>query len=212
LPSLDLPIDRPRPAVATFRGGYAAVRIDADLTRQLSELSRREGATLFMTLMAVFQVLLYRYSGQDDFAVGTVIADRDREELEQLIGFFVNTLVIRAKPQGALSFREHLARVRQTMLDAYKNAALPFERPVERLAPDRDLSRNPLYQVALRLSNVPLEDIVLPGVVAQQRDTMSFARLKFDLSFGITRSGDVLTIGAEYALDLFDATTIERML
>jgi amino acid adenylation domain-containing protein len=212
LPALDLPTDRPRPAVATFRGAQAELMVDGELAQDLASLARREGVTMFMLLMAAFQVLLYRYSGQDDFAVGTVSAGRDRIELEGLIGFLVNTLVVRADLSGAPSFRAQLARVRQTLLETYGHAALPFERLVERLAPSRDLSRNPVFQVALRYANAAHEPPALTGIVARKIDDLHAPTAKYDLSFGIIKRADGLELSVEYAVDLFDAATMERML
>ena len=212
LTALDLPTDRVRPNVATFRGARVGMEIDAELARALAGLARREGVTLFMLLMAAFEVLLHRYSGQEHFAVGTVVAGRDRLELEPLVGFFINTLVIRADLAGDPSFRAHLARVRQTLIGAYAHAALPFERLVERLAPSRDLSRNPLYQVAFRYSSFPAETLGLPGIVAEPFDSPGAPTAKFDLSISVDKRGDRLGIDAEFAVDLFDVATIERML
>ena len=147
LPVLELPTDRPRPAVAINRGGHLGFELGEDLARALKELGRREGATLFMTLLAAFQVLLYRYSGQEDVAVGVPLAGRRRPELEGLIGFFVNMLVLRGDLSGEPTFKDYLARVRTQALAAYAHQDMPFAKLVEELAPTRNLSRNRLFQV-----------------------------------------------------------------
>ncbi len=154
-PLLELPTDRPRPAVQSFRGAARPVRLPAGLTRQVEALGRREGATLFMVLLAGFQALLARYSGQDDLAVGTPVAGRNRVEIEGLIGFFVNTLVLRGDLAGDPSFRELLGRVRETALAAYAHQDVPFEKLVEELAPERSLAHAPLFQVMFALQNAP---------------------------------------------------------
>ncbi|MEK7327247.1 MAG: condensation domain-containing protein, partial [Chloroflexota bacterium] len=146
-PILELPADHPRPAAQTHRGAHFTFTLDAALTQTLRALSRREGATLFMTLLAAFQTLLHRYTGQDDICVGTPIASRTRAEIEPLIGFFVNTLVMRCNLAGEPGFRELLKRVRETALGAYAHQDVPFEKLVEALGADRDMSRTPLFQV-----------------------------------------------------------------
>src|SRR6266576_2564818 len=212
LPVLELPTDRPRPAVQSFRGGHHALRLEAGLTAGLRQLSQREGVTLFMTLLAAFQTLLHRYTGQDDIVVGSPIAGRTRAELEGLIGFFVNTLVLRTDMSGDPSFLELLRRVQQTAMGAYAHQDLPFEMLVEELQPERDLSRNPLFQVTFQLLNTP----TMTGQTTDssvrsldvKRDTA-----KFDLTldmFDLPDSGGL--IGQfEYNVDLSEAATIERL-
>ncbi|HEV7216896.1 MAG TPA: condensation domain-containing protein, partial [Chloroflexota bacterium] len=151
LPELDLPTDRPRPADRTYEGSSVDTALDAELTDRLRSLARQERTTLFMVLLAAFQALLGRYSGQIDFAVGTPVAGRDRPELEGIIGFFVNTLALRADLAGNPSFRELLGRVRTTTLDAYAHQELPFEKLVEELQPERRTDQNPLVQVMFSL-------------------------------------------------------------
>ena len=211
LPVLELPTDRPRLRVASYRGGRIDFELDAALTRGLQELGQREGATLFMTLLAAFQVLLYRYSGQEDIAVGVPIAGRVRPELEGLIGFFVNTLVLRGDLSGEPSFKEYLARVRARALDAYAHQDLPFEKLVEEMHPQRDLSRNPLFQTSLVLQNTPPGELQLEGLEVQRVEGVSSASAKFDLSFSVTETAGRLLVRAEYAADLFDVATITRM-
>ena len=157
---LDLPTDRPRPPVLTYRGATQSFQVPSDLTDSLNALSQREGASLFMTLLAAFQTLLYRYSGQDDISVGTPIANRNRRQTEGLIGFFVNTLVLRARLHGqdgaGMSFRSLLRQVRDTALEAYDHQDLPFEVLVEGLRPERSTSHTPLFQVMFALQNAPV--------------------------------------------------------
>ena len=153
--SLDLPTDHARPPVQTFRGSQRTVILPKELLDCVREASRNQGVTLFMTLLAAFDVLLARYSGQQDIVIGTPIAGRNRAGVEKLIGFFVNTLVMRTDLSGDPTFRELLGRVRETAMGAYAHQDLPFEKLVEELQPDRDLSRNPLFQVMLVLQNLP---------------------------------------------------------
>ena len=210
LPELDLPADRPRPAVASHRGESTGFVFDADLARALQDLGRREGATLFMTLLASFQVLLCRWTGQADVAVGVPIAGRTRQELDGLLGCFVNTLVLRGDLSGAPGFRDYLAQVRERALDAYAHQDLPFEKLVEELAPKRDLSRNPLVQVSFNLVNAPRAALELDGVTVE-RLPQSHTSVKFDLSLRVEEIAGRLHAAFEYSTDLFDASTIERL-
>src|SRR5262249_48717005 len=146
-PMLTLPTDRPRPAIQSFKGATESFTISKNLSESLKKLSQREGATLFMTLLAVFQTLLSRYSGQEDICVGSPIANRTRKEIEPLIGFFVNTLVLRTNLSDNPSFKELLHQVKETALAAYAHQDLPFEKLVEAINPERNLSHTPLFQV-----------------------------------------------------------------
>ena len=211
LPALELPFDRPRPAVASARGGRVSFTIDHALTSALKALGLRQEATLFMTLLAAFQVLLHRYSGQDDLAVGVPIAGRSRPELEGLIGFFVNTLVLRGDLSGDPSFVDYLARVRECSLAAYAHQDLPFEKLVEELAPSRDLSRNPLFQVSFALQNTPALHWRLAGLDVTTVEGILDSSAKFDLYLAITENAGQLQGRIEYAATLFDAATIENM-
>ena len=210
LPPLELPTDRPRPPIARQGGAHLTMDLPAQVTVGLKVLGAREGATLFMTLLAAFQVLLYRHSGQTDIAVGSPIAGRGRPELEGLIGFFVNTLVLRSDLSDEPPFVEFLSRVRKTALEAYTHQDLPFEKIVEDLAPARDLSRQPLFQVLFVLQNTPGPPLVLEGLDVSRvvRETES---VKFDLSLAVRESADGLHLRWEYASDLFEASTIARM-
>jgi amino acid adenylation domain-containing protein len=209
-PVLALPTDRPRPAFQTFRGARQRVRVPAALTEALLALSRANGTTLFMTLLATFQTLLARYSGQRDIVVGAPIANRTRAELEPLIGFFVNTLVLRGDLSGDPSFRALLARVRETTLDAHAHQDLPFEKLVEELQPNRDPSRNPLFQVMFVLQNAPMPALSLPNLTLQPIETYN-GTAKFDLWLGLGAGPDGLFGALEYNVDLFDDTTILRL-
>ena len=209
-PSLiDLPTDRPRPAVQTYHGAHASFRLSASATAALHALGRRESATLFMTLLAAFQVLLHRYSRQDDISVGSPVANRNREETENLIGFFVNTLVLRTDLSGDPSFRELLARVREVALGAYSYQDLPFEKVVEAIDPERSLAHAPLFQVMFSLQNAP-GGSAMPGL--EQTDLEIESRTsKFDLLLDMFEDAGTLHGTIEYKTDLFDAATIERM-
>ncbi|HEX4494252.1 MAG TPA: amino acid adenylation domain-containing protein, partial [Thermoanaerobaculia bacterium] len=215
LPSLlELPTDRPRPAAQSYRGATRPVRLPAGLRRQAETLGRREGATLFMVLLAAFQSLLARASGQDDLAVGSPMAGRDRMETEGLIGFFVNTLVLRGDLRGDLSgapsFGELLGRVRETALAAYLHQDVPFEKLVEELAPERSLAHAPLFQAMLVLQNAPAGDLEIADLrLRPMGDTGTMA--KFDLTLNLAEHDGRLLGTVEYATDLFDATTIDRL-
>ncbi len=208
--ALALPTDRPRPAVQTFRGSTHSFTLPASLTASLQALSQREGATLFMTLLAAFQTLLSRYSGEDDIVVGSPIAGRNRADVEGLIGFFVNTLALRTDLSGNPSFRELLQRVREVCLGAYAHQDLPFERLVDELQLPRDLGRNPLVQVVFSMDNAPLAALELPGLTVQ---TIPGAApvAKFDLSLAVADGPAGLAASLEYNTDLFDPTTVERL-
>jgi amino acid adenylation domain-containing protein len=210
-PLLELPTDRPRPAVQSFRGATRWFRLPAALSRELGALSQREGVTLFMTLLAGWQALLSRYSGQTDVSVGTPIANRTRAELEGLIGFFVNTLVLRTDLSGSPSFRELLGRVRETALGAYAHQDLPFETLVEAVQPTRDLKHTPLFQVMFVLDNSPRDPVVLDGLTLAPVEAESGVS-RFDMTLLATETADGLAGSVQYSTDLFDASTIDRML
>jgi len=211
LPVLQLPTDRPRQTVQGNRGARIGVKLGTKLTEQLKELSRREGATLFMTLLASFDVLLYRYTGQEDVLVGTDVANRNRSEIEGLIGFFVNMLVMRANLSGTSSFRELLGRVREVALGAYAHQDLPFERLVEELQPERSLSYNPLFQVAFVLHNTLPPALALPNLKLSPVEVSTGAAI-FDLLLSMAESPNGLIATLNYNADLYDDITITRML
>ena len=210
VPALELPTDRPRPAVASHQGAMHAFVLPAALTGKLRQLGRQQGATLYMTLLAAFEALLYRYSGQESFAIGTPIANRTDEALEQLIGFFVNTLALRASLEGNPSFVELLARVQKEALGGYAHQAVPFERLVEQLGVERALDRAALFQVMFILQNTPVDELSLAGLRLEALPIAS-GTAKFDLTLAMEERGDELTGVFEYATELFDAATIERM-
>ncbi|MBV9773008.1 MAG: amino acid adenylation domain-containing protein, partial [Gemmatimonadetes bacterium] len=206
---LELPTDRPRPAVESHRGAMHLFRLPAGVTDGLKGVSRREGATLFMTLLGAFQLLLSRYSGQEDVVVGTPIAGRRQSETETLIGFFVNTLVVRTDLAGAASFREVLRSVREAALGAYAHQELPFERLIEELQVERSLSRHPLFQVMF-----VLQDRAAEGKMAGlglEAEPSEGGVSRFDLTLSMREEEGGMAGMLEYATDLFDAATIEGL-
>jgi amino acid adenylation domain-containing protein len=210
LPTLEIPTDHPRPPTQRFRGARHAFRLPKELMEALQSLSRKEGATLFMTLMTAFQSLLSRYTAQEDIVVGSPIAGRTRTELEGLIGFFVNMLVLRTDLSGDPTFRELLARVRKVVLEAFANQDIPFEKLVEELRPRRDPSRNPLFQVAFALQNAPRSKPILSGLTLSRIDVQS-SRVRFDLELHFVETPDSLNGLFIYSTDLFEEATIVRM-
>jgi len=207
---LELPTDRPRTAVQSYRGAYQEFQLPIELSKAIVSLSQRLEVTLFMTLYAAFQTLLYRYSGQDDIVVGTPVANRNRQEIEGLIGFFVNTLALRTDLSGHPTFEQLLARVREVALGAYTHQDLPFEQLVEALQPERSLSYTPLFQVMFTLDDAIVASMKLPELTVS---SFSFetGTAKFDLTLSIENTADRLRGVWEYNSDLFDAPSIERM-
>ena len=210
LPVLQLHTDRPRPPVQTSRGARHHMSLPPSLAESLKRLSRREGATLYMILLAAFQTLLHRYTGQDDLTTGSSIAGRNRDETLGLIGFFLNTLVMRADLSGDPSFRELLKRVREVALGAYANQDVPVDMLLEALQPDRHLNHNPLFQTLFILQNTPplalrMADLTLTPI---EVDTCT---AKFDLTLDLTETPEGLHGWLEYNSDLFDEATIARM-
>ncbi len=210
LPVLDLPSDRVRPPLQSFRGARHIVQFPAMLNQKLQRLGQRERVTLFMTMLAAFKVLLYRYTGQEDVIVGSPIANRNQVEIEGLIGFFVNMLVLRTDLSGNPTFRELLSRVREVALGAYTHSDFPFEKLVEELQSQRDLSRSPLFQVAFVLQNTPEEVIELPELKLSTLSAES-GTAHFDLSLFLSKSSEGLRGVFEYNTDLFEKETIERL-
>jgi amino acid adenylation domain-containing protein len=209
-PVLELPIDHPRPPVQTFRGASYSFQLSQEECVALKTLSQQEGSTLFMTLLAAFKVLLYRYTGSEDIVVGSPIANRDRAEIEELIGFFVNTLVLRTDLSGNPTFQELLSRVREVALGAYAHQDLPFERLVEELQPQRSLSYNPLFQVMFVLQNAPKSEIELSGLTLSSFE-IDRGTAMFDLTLYMEETDAGLIGTFEYNTDLFEAATITRM-
>lgn len=211
LPTLELPTDCPRPAIQTYNGTFVCSALSRTLTEALKTLSQREGTTLFATLLGAFNILLQRYTGEDDILVGAPIAARNRAEIEGLIGFFVNTLVLRTDLSGDPTFRQFLGRVQETTLGAYAHQDLPFEKLVEVLNPKRDSSRSPMFQVMLSMLNTPMQPLQLPGL--QHRRTMlDSGTSKFDLTLYAIEEPTGLSFTCEYNTDLFHADRIQRML
>jgi hypothetical protein len=207
-PVLRLPTDFPRPEDQTFRGAMLSFELPRGLSEELVRLGQRQGTTLFMTLLAAYLALVYRYTGQEDLVVGTPIANRNRAELEGLIGFFVNTLVLRVRVSGNRSFRELLARVGEVTLAAYDHQDLPFEKLVEELAPERDLSHTPLCQVVFNLQNAPTWARAEGGLPAIAPHS---GTAKFDLNLTMSETAGGLQGAFEYNTDLFAEPTIARM-
>ncbi|GDZ93324.1 amino acid adenylation domain-containing protein [Planktothrix agardhii CCAP 1459/11A] len=207
---LPLPTDKPRPAVQTFTGAHQEFQLSLELTQKLTELSQQQGVTVFMTLLAVYGTLLYRYTGQSDILIGTPIANRNRREIESLIGFFVNTLVMRTDYSENPSFQELLMRVREMSLGAYAHQDLPFEMLVEVLQPERNLSHTPLFQVMFVLQNTPLSEIELTGLTIDSLP-LEGETAKFDLTLSMQNTETGLMGGWAYNTDLFNSETIERM-
>ncbi|WP_435021128.1 amino acid adenylation domain-containing protein [Tundrisphaera sp. TA3] len=214
LPALELPTDRPRPPVRSGRGGLRGFALSPELSESVRELCRREQVTPFMALLAAFQVLLSRYSGQADFAVGSPSANRNRAEVEGLIGYFINMLTLRADLSGDPSFRDVLARVRETALGAFEHQELPFDVLTETLRPRRDPSRTPLFQVMFVLQNNQMpeagrRDLELSALDAPGGGS---GTAKFDLSLGMAEGDDGFGGSLEYSTDLFDEATADRII
>ncbi|MBG5507953.1 pyoverdine non-ribosomal peptide synthetase PvdD, partial [Pseudomonas aeruginosa] len=212
-PVLELPFDRPRPARQSHRGAQFILELDIDLSQALRRVAQQEGATAFALLLASFQALLYRYSGQADIRVGVPIANRNRVETERLIGFFVNTQVLKADLDGRMGFDELLAQARQRALEAQAHQDLPFEQLVEALQPERNASHNPLFQVLFNHQSeirsvtpeVQLEDLRLEGLAWDGQTA------QFDLTLDIQEDENGIWASFDYATDLFDASTVERL-
>ncbi len=211
-PIIDLPADHARPAEQTYRGAREWLNLPAELAHRAGALAEAEGATPFMVLLTAFQALVLRWTGQPDVVVGSAIANRNLVELEPLIGYFSNTLVLRADLSGEPTFREALRRVRQMVIAAQENQDVPFEKIVEDLQPERDLSRSPLFQLMFQLMNVPSAEIELPGARVKGEYQFDNGSTKFDLTFqiGEVRGGYAAT--CEYATDLFEPATMRRLL
>ncbi|HEX6287863.1 MAG TPA: condensation domain-containing protein, partial [Herpetosiphonaceae bacterium] len=210
VPPLDLPTDYPRPPLLSAAGAAVRVAVPAALTAALHQLSQQAGVTLFMTLLAAWQTLLARYSGQTDIAVGTPIAGRVRPELDGLIGFFVNTLVLRTDLAGNPSFAALLERVRAVCLDAYAHQDLPFELLVEQLQPARDTSRTPLFQVMFVLQNTPRPALRVPELAVEPLQ-LARTTTKFDLTLTLSETRQGVAGELHYRTDLFDAGTMGRL-
>ncbi len=211
LEPLELPTDYVRSADSHNSGSVHHSCIDASLTKGLRELSDRSGSTLFMTLLAAFKTLMHRYSGQSDISVGTVVANRGQSEIEALIGFFANTLVLRSNVKNNESFETLLSQIKQTCLEAYDHQQAPFEKVVDTVAKDRDMSRSPLFQVMFDLqNNETLPDLTLPGLDLEL-ETLEQTTAKFDLHLSARESGDGILCKWVYSTELFSSVTIDRL-
>jgi len=208
---LELPADQERPASQSHRGRTKAFWIEEELRERLQELSRRQGVTLYMTLVAAFQVLLHRYSGQEDICVGSPVAGRTQQEVEGLVGFFINTVVLRSEVKSDMSFRELLQAVKETTLGAYEHQEVPFEKVVEAVVKERDMSRSPLFQVMITLQNMSeLRKLELGGLEVST-DGGHLGTSQFDLNVAFMESDAGLLMVIGYCTDLFYAETIDRM-
>jgi hypothetical protein len=211
VPPLELPTDRARPSIASYRGAHVDVRFHQDVSGPLHTLCQQESATPFMVLLAAFATILYRYTGQTDIAIGTPTSGRTRTEIESLIGFFVNTLVMRVDLSGGPTFRALLRRVRATALEAFDNQDLPFEKIVEEVQPERDLARNPLFQVMFQFFAAMGRrsgETTGPDLSMNQPNK---GTALFDLALHLSEDADGIYGQAEYSVDLFEAHTAERM-
>ncbi|MEM8722032.1 MAG: amino acid adenylation domain-containing protein [Cyanobacteria bacterium P01_G01_bin.39] len=208
---LELPTDYPRPATQTFRGASYSFELSRELHTALNQLSQQQGTTLFMTLLAGFQTLLWHYTGQEDIVVGSPIANRNRAEIEGLIGFFTNTLVFRTNLAGNPSFEELLKQVREVSLGAYAHQDLPFELLVEQLQPERHLSHSPVFQVMFAFENAPMSELEFSELTLTPVESESDTS-KFDITLSITETELGLEGSFEYNIDLFESATISRML
>ncbi|MGE3817684.1 MAG: amino acid adenylation domain-containing protein, partial [Nitrospiraceae bacterium] len=211
LPTLTLPTDRPRPPAQSYRGALYSFALPPTLVESLRSFSRRQNATLFATMLAAFQVLLSRYSGQEEFAVGTPVANRIHRDIEPLIGCFVNTVVLRADLSGDPSLREAVGRARETVLGAQAHQDCPFEKLVDALQPVRDLSYSPLFQVMFSLDQDHLQSAQVPGIDVS-RLKVELQHSRFDLTLDLTERDGGLTGEVEYSTDLFEAETIARLM
>ena len=209
-PVLALPADRQRPAVVSYRGGTVALSFSAALRDALTALAQSRGATVFMLLLAAFQVLLHHLSGQNDVAVGTPIAGRNRHELEELIGCFINTLVIRARIDGDNTFSDFLAHIKQRCVEAYSNQDVPFERLVQELQPQRSTAHSPIFQAMLILHVQDTRKVDTFGEVQVTPEDLHSCTSKFDLTMELRETGDGLDGWLEYNSDLFDESTVKR--
>ncbi len=208
--TLQMPTDRVRPKNQTYEGGFEPIELSMEITRSLKNLCSSEGTSLFMVILAAFQTMLYRYSGQEDIFTGTVVANRNRSEIENVVGFFMNTLVLRTDFAGDPRFRDVLKKVKDMTLDAYTYQELPFDKMLEELKPERDISRTPLFQVMFILHNNRKVELEMPGVKMEPIEVDS-GLAPFDLRLQLTEGEEGIKGGFDYSAALFDADTIKRM-
>lgn len=208
---LQLPTDRARPPIQSFRGSSCSLSLDDRLAEDVRQLSRRESVTLFVTMLTAFKLLLTRYTGEEDLVVGVPVAGRTRAEVEGLIGFFINALIMRTKLQPEAGFLRALKREKQVVLGAFAHQDLPFEKIVDELQPDRSLSHSPLFQVAFNYLNQPVQSVRM-GDLSFGDVEFEMGTSKYDIVFAVVESGKELSAHARYCTDLFDRTTIEKLL
>jgi surfactin family lipopeptide synthetase A len=209
LPVLELPTDYSRPLVQQFNGALFSYRVKPELMDQLNMLNSKESTTLFMTLLAAYYTMLYKYTGQSDMVVGSSVAGRTQPEVERVVGMFVNTIALRACPQADQTFREFLGAVKDRIISSYEHTDFPFEDLIEKLEVKRDLSRNPLFDTLFVVQNLDPAELILPELTVTQED-VDWSNSKVDLTWTIT-TGETLNIMLEYNTDLFKRETIERM-
>lgn len=212
LPVLNIPTDKPRPVIRTHKGGVEQIVVDPALIEKLTTFARSEGATLYMVLLAAFNVLLYRFSGQDDLVVGSPVANRTKPELEGLIGFFANTLALRARVNGNDSFIALLSQIKSTCLGAYDHQDTPFQELVQELQPERDMSRTPIYQALFSFMDSKLTSDASGGAVSWSRERVAADVAQTDLALFLEESDTGLLCALEYSLDLYEASSISRLL
>ncbi|ACK67646.1 amino acid adenylation domain protein [Rippkaea orientalis PCC 8801] len=210
-PLIELPTDHPRPPIQSFQGSHISFNLTSEMSEKLKQMSQQTGVTLFMTLLTAFSILLSRYSRQEDIAIGSPIANRNRAEIEPLIGFFVNTLVMRVNLEDNPTVEELLKQVRKTCLEAYSHQDVPFEKLVEEVKPERNMSHSPLFQVMFVLQNAPDEELSLPGLTVSPVE-IEYNIAKFDLTLSMAETEKGLAGDWEYNTDLFERKTIERMI
>ena len=209
---LQLPADYNRPPVPSSRGASQNFSIDQGLTAQLVNLSQLEGATVYMTILAAYKVLLFRYSGQEDICVGTPVAGRSQQELEELIGFFINTLALRSQVRGDMSFSELLGETKETTLEAYAHQEVPYEKVVDAVAKERNMNRSPLFQVTFTFQNTPEVPKLKLGELALSVEAQERTTAKQDISLYITQTATGMAGRVEYSTDLYKSETIQRMI
>jgi hypothetical protein len=210
-PVLDLPLDRPRPQVRTFAGAYETLHISAETLKAVKELGRKEGATLFMTLIAAFQAMLSKYSGEEQIVVGTDLANRTMPETEQMIGFFINLLAVRTDLSGNPTFRELLRRVRERLLEAYAHQEVPFPKVVQEIQPERSATHNPIVQALFVMQNAPRTKRGLAGLKVEPFE-VPVTTSKFDMAVFMAEQLEGLIGYWVYSTELFEQTTIQRMI
>jgi hypothetical protein len=208
---LEMPLDFNRPAVKTNSGGYEEIKFDKALTARLHDISQQQDVTLFMTLAAGLNVLLYKYTGQEDICIGTPVANRNHLELENMIGFFINTLALRSTVDGAASFADFLQQVKSTTLDAYTNQDVPFEMVVDAVVKERDIARTPLFQVLFVLQNTPEIPELKIGNLKISGEPHDQSISKFDLTFSLTETPSGMQGHIQYSGDIFTRETIRRL-